>query len=61
MFREQMITFLEAAVVFLLATNAASVLAAVYAIRLAHATAPHLQQARSAIERRLDGIVNRLS
>jgi len=34
MLREQMINFLEAAVVFLLATNAASVLAALYAMRL---------------------------
>ena len=37
MLREQMINFLEAAVVFLLATNAASVLAALYAMRLANA------------------------
>ena len=57
MFREQMINFLQAAVVFLLATNAASALAAVYAMRLARAAAPHAQQAKSAIERRLDGIV----
>jgi len=61
MFREQMINFLEAMVVFLLVTNAASALVAVYAMRLAHATSPQLQRAKSAIERRLDGIVNRLS
>ena len=61
MFREQMITFLEAAVVFLLATNAASALVAVYAMRLARAASPPLQQAKSAIERRLDGIANCLS
>ena len=61
MFREQMISFLQAAVVFLLATNAVSVLAAVYAMRLAHVAAAPVQQAKSAIERRLDGIVNRVS
>jgi len=36
MIREQFINFLETAVVFLLLTNAFSVLAAAYAISLAH-------------------------
>jgi hypothetical protein len=36
MFHDQMINFLEAAVVFLLLTNAISVLAASYAMRLLH-------------------------
>jgi hypothetical protein len=37
MLREQMINFLEAAIVFLLATNAASALATLYAMRFANA------------------------
>ena len=57
MFREQMINFLQAAVVFLLATNAASVLAALYAMRLAKLT--QAQGSKSAIERRLDAILRR--
>ena len=40
MSREQMINFLQTAVVFLLLTNAASIIAAVYAIRIAKAFAP---------------------
>jgi len=48
MLREQMINFLEAAVVFLLATNAASVLAALYAMRLANAVSV-VPQAKSVI------------
>jgi hypothetical protein len=60
MFHEQMINFLEAAVVFLLATNAASVLAAVYAMRLANAVslAP---QSKGVIARRLDAMIRRMS
>ncbi|MBV8754366.1 MAG: hypothetical protein JO328_16005 [Hyphomicrobiales bacterium] len=59
MLREQMINFLEAAIVFLLATNAASALAALYAMRLANAVslAP---QAKSAIARRLEAMIRRL-
>ena len=60
MLREQMISFLEAAVVFLLATNAASVLAALYAMRLANAVslAP---KSKGVIARRLDGMIRRVS
>ena len=60
MLREQMINFLEAAVVFLLATNAASVLAALYAMRLANAVslAP---QAKGVITRRLEAMIRRSS
>jgi len=60
MLREQMISFLEAAVVFLLATNAASALAALYAMRLANAVslAP---RAKGVIARRLDAMIRRSS
>jgi hypothetical protein len=60
MFHDQMINFLEAAVVFLLATNAASILAALYAMRLANAVslAP---QSKGVIARRLDAMIRRVS
>jgi hypothetical protein len=59
MFREQMINFLEAAVVFLLATNAASALAALYAMRLANAVSV-APQSQGVIARRLDAMIRRL-
>ena len=59
MFREQMINFLEAAVVFLLATNAASVLTALYAMRLANAVSV-APQSKGVIARRLDAMIRRL-
>jgi len=60
MLREQIVNFLEAAIVFLLATNAASVLAALYAMRLANAVslAP---QSKGVIARRLDAMIRRVS
>jgi hypothetical protein len=58
MLREQMINFLEAAVVFLLATNAASALAALYAM-LANAVSV-VPQAKGVIARRLDAMIRRL-
>jgi hypothetical protein len=60
MLRDQMINFLEASIVFLLATNAASALAALYAMRLANAVslAP---QAKSVIARRLDAVIRRVN
>jgi hypothetical protein len=60
MLREQMINFLEAAVVFLLASNAASALAALYAMRLANAVSP-AAQAKGVIARRLDAMIRRSS
>jgi len=54
------VNFLEAAIVFLLATNAASALAALYAMRLANAVSV-VPQAKSAVARRLDAIVSRRS
>jgi hypothetical protein len=60
MFREQMINFLEAAIVSLLATNAVSVLAALYAVRLANAVS-FAPQAKGVIARRLDAMIRRVS
>ena len=60
MLREQMINFLEAAIVFLLATNAASALAAFYAVRLANAVSV-APQAKNAVARRLAAMVRRSS
>jgi hypothetical protein len=58
--REQMITFLQTAVIFLLLTNTASILAAIYALRL-NAKPAHSNQPKSAIERNLDAILRRAS
>jgi hypothetical protein len=60
MLREQMINFLEAAVVFLLATNAASALAALYAMRLANAVSV-VPQAKNVVARRLEAMIRRSS
>jgi hypothetical protein len=60
MLREQMINFLEAAVVFLLATNAVSALAALYAMRLANAVSP-TTHAHGVIARRLEAMIRRSS
>jgi hypothetical protein len=60
-FRDQMINFLQTAVVFLLLTNAASVVAAVYAIRIARAFAPVQPGPRSAVERKIDDILHRFA
>jgi hypothetical protein len=57
MLREQMITFLQTAVVFLLLTNLASIAAAVYALR--NSTRPAHSDAKSTIERNLDLILRR--
>jgi hypothetical protein len=54
--RDQMITLLQTSVVFLLLTNAASALAAIYALRSAQRPA---RQPQSAIERNLEAILNR--
>ena len=54
MFREQMINFLQTTVVFLLLTNAASVVVAVYAVRIAKALASGHAAPRNATERRID-------
>jgi hypothetical protein len=59
MFREQMINFLQTTVVFLLLTNAASVVVAAYAVRIAKALASGHEGSRSATARRLDALLLR--
>jgi len=59
MFREQMINFLQTTVVFLLLTNAASVVVAAYAVRIAKALAAGRDGPRSATERRIDALLLR--
>ena len=60
MFREQMINFLEAAVVFLLVTNALSIAATTYAIQLLHGFSGAKRE-QGIIERKLSAIVQRAS
>ena len=58
MLREQLITLLQTSVVFLLLTNTASLVAAVYAVRRAK-PAQAGQRSKSAIERNLDAMLRR--
>ena len=60
MFREQMINFLEAAVVFLMVTNALSIAAATYAIRLLNGFGGAKRE-HGILERALSAIVQRAS
>ena len=59
MLRDQMIGFLQTAIVFLLLTNAASALVAFYAMKTANVLARPSQAAKNAIERKLDAILIR--
>jgi hypothetical protein len=59
MVREQLITLLQTSVIFLLLTNAASLVAAVYALRRADRFAQRHQAPKSAIERNLDAMLRR--
>ena len=59
MLREQMINFLETVVVFLLLTNAASAIVAVYAMRIANAFGLGRRRPENAVERRLDALLRR--
>jgi hypothetical protein len=61
MLREQIISFLQAAIVFLLLTNAITALTAMYAMRMAKALADPAQAARNAVERKLDAVLRRAS
>ena len=54
MLRDQMLGFLQTAIVFLLLTNAVSALVAFYAMRTANVLARPRQEAKSAIERKLE-------
>ena len=57
MLREQMITMLQTSIVFLLLTNAAALVAAVYALR--RIGEPVRQPPKSAIERNLEAMLRR--
>jgi len=57
----QTINFLEATVVFLLLTNAASVIVAAWAVRLVMAWRPMPAQATSAMARRIESMLGRLT
>jgi hypothetical protein len=59
MFHDQMVNFLAAAVLFLLMTNALSVAAATYAIRLMKALVPGGGDAGTAVGRKIDAILRR--
>jgi hypothetical protein len=58
MLRDQMFGFLQTAIVFLLLTNAVSALVAFYAMKTANALS-RPQQAKTAIERKLDAVLAR--
>jgi hypothetical protein len=59
MLHDQMINFLEAAVLFLLMTNALSVAAASCAIRMMKASVPGGREVGGAVERKIDAILRR--
>jgi hypothetical protein len=59
MLREQTISFLQAVIVFLLLTNAVSVMVTIYAMRLANALSPGAGDALSAVERKIEAMVRR--
>jgi hypothetical protein len=59
MFREQMVNFLEAAVVFLLLTNVVIATAATCAIRMVKVMGHAQQEAGSAVSRKIDGMLRR--
>jgi hypothetical protein len=58
MIREQMISLLQVSIIFLVLTNAASLVAAVYALRVASRPGSG-QQHKSAIERNLEAMLRR--
>jgi hypothetical protein len=59
MLREQTIQFLECTIVFLLLTNALSVVAATYAIWLANGFAQKRQELTFAVQRKADALLRR--
>jgi hypothetical protein len=59
MIREQMINFLQTVVVFLLLTNALSVLAATWAIRVATGSAQKKHAVVAAAERKIAAVLGR--
>ena len=61
MFREQMINFLQAVIVFLLMTNAFSAVAAIYAMWLANGSAHKRQELSNAIGRKVHSMLRRVT
>jgi hypothetical protein len=59
MLRDQIIGFMQTAIVFLLLTNAISIFVAFYAMKTANTLLRPAAQAKTAIERRLEAIVGR--
>jgi hypothetical protein len=59
MFREQMISFMQAVIVFLLMTNAISAFAAMYAIWVANGSAPRQQELSTAVARKINAMLRR--
>jgi hypothetical protein len=56
--RDQMLVFMQSAIIFLLLTNAASALVALYAMKTANMlTRP--AHAKNAVERKLEALVSR--
>ncbi len=58
MLREQMITFLETTVIFLLLTNAISVFAATYAITVATGASRRSREAGAVVARKANGALS---
>jgi hypothetical protein len=61
MFRDQMINFLQAVIVFLLLTNAFSAVAAIYAMWLANGSAHKRQELSDAIGRKVHSMLHRVT
>lgn len=59
MIREQMINFLQAVVVVLLLTNAFSVVAAVWALRIAAGTTAKVPEPMKAAQRKISAVLGR--
>jgi hypothetical protein len=59
MLREHTIQFLECTVVFLLLTNAVSVIAATYAIWIANGFSDRRREGTIAVQRKADGLLRR--
>jgi hypothetical protein len=57
MLREQMITFLETTIIFLLLTNAVSVLAAAYAVAVATGLTDRRRDAQPMITRKANAVL----
>jgi hypothetical protein len=59
MFREQMMNFLQAVIVFLLMTNALSAAVAIYAMWIANGATHQKRALSNAIGRKLEGMLRR--